>query len=152
MITGFCKVCGKPALKHRKFCLDHLHFGTVIKSNPQEICILYECPCQSEKTKNHHHPDPSQRYVVVKLCPSCHHMEHERLGSYGDRKTRYAAKRSQYWMKRRKLERAIDAIEWSGGDVRFEDLWANTNSKQEKGGEKNGEDRPANDPSHQGTN
>ena len=50
-----------------------------VLKNKDKVCILYECACVTNTTKHLHHPDYSQPFLVVKLCPSCHFKEHVRL-------------------------------------------------------------------------
>lgn len=54
--------------------------SSLVKSHPERLNILYECPCEATG-KHHHHPDYSKTYDVILLCDRCHVIEHKRLRS-----------------------------------------------------------------------
>jgi hypothetical protein len=53
--------------------------GAIHEKTPQ-YNILYECKCNT-KIKVYHHPDYSKFQDVVRLCNTCHQLEHKRLRS-----------------------------------------------------------------------
>lgn len=46
---------------------------------PEQVMVLYECPCESA-VKHNHHFDYRRPFDVFKLCPKCHRAEHARIG------------------------------------------------------------------------
>lgn len=47
---------------------------------PELLSIIYECPCETNGNKKHHHHfDYTRPYEVLKLCDRCHIAEHKRL-------------------------------------------------------------------------
>ena len=53
------------------------------RCHPDQLVILYECPCEVEKKYNHHH-DYTKPMEVIRLCHKCHRKEHARLRSLMD--------------------------------------------------------------------
>ena len=75
-----CVKCGKPLKRTYKYCPDCAPFR--LKCQRVNPIIMYECPCRDEN-KVKHHPNNVFPELVVKLCHSCHHLEHERRNDYG---------------------------------------------------------------------
>jgi hypothetical protein len=57
---------------------DKVRAQVIAYSNPKAITIHYECPCSHTKKHNHHF-DYSRPLDVIRLCPTCHRVEHKRL-------------------------------------------------------------------------
>lgn len=70
----------RAALAWQKNNPEKVKAQSLIKSHPERINIIYECSCLVE-SKEHHHPDYSKPYDVLKLCNECHEKEHARLRS-----------------------------------------------------------------------
>jgi len=71
----------------------------LIHENPEMVQIIYECPCHVEK-KELHHWNYFEPYQVMKLCRSCHAIEHGRLKKIADgrlkpKKTNHDTSQSQ---------------------------------------------------------
>lgn len=47
---------------------------------PDQVFVLYECPCDHPKKHNHHF-NYELKNIVIRLCPACHAAEHKRLRS-----------------------------------------------------------------------
>jgi predicted RNA-binding Zn-ribbon protein involved in translation (DUF1610 family) len=102
-----CIVCGAALGREYKYCQKHkpktakidpiLNRRTSIawqKNNPEKVrasyfaryrpdqlYVLYECPCE-HSSKHHHHFSYELKNIVIRLCPNCHSKEHVRLRSF----------------------------------------------------------------------
>lgn len=61
--------------------------SNMTRYNIDKIEIIYECRCAHDN-KHLHHFDYSFPFKVIKLCPSCHLQEHERIRKEAGKKHR----------------------------------------------------------------
>jgi hypothetical protein len=71
-----CGIMGYPRTEEQKFQLLALAKQRKV-DDPIDMKILYECKCKSKHKENHHF-DYSRPTEVIRLCSSCHKIEHRR--------------------------------------------------------------------------